>query len=67
MKTHDRIAARSWVSHVDDERGDGGSILVTLKLEYVFDDERDCGVRGFDTLTEAEMGTRKDAVFKSAA
>lgn len=66
MKLLQKIKERPWVSHVDDEREECGSILITLKGEYVFDDERDCGVRGFDTLTETEQGTRKTAVFRKA-
>jgi hypothetical protein len=52
------LNTRLWVSHIDDERSDGNSIIVTLDKDYVFIDERDCGVRGFDTLKELEQGTR---------
>jgi hypothetical protein len=62
MSTITKIANRLWVSHIDDERADGNSIIVTLDSDFVFDDERDCGVRGFDTLKEAEQGTRLNSV-----
>jgi len=52
------LDTRLWVAHIDDERGDGNSIIVTLDKDYVWDDERDCGVRGFDTVKEVEMSTR---------
>lgn len=52
------LNTRLWVKHIDDERGDGNSIIVTLDNDYVWDDERDCGVRGFDTVKEVEVGTR---------
>jgi len=45
------------VAYIDDERGDGNSIIVTLHNEYVFADEPDCGVRGFDTVKEVRDGT----------
>lgn len=57
MKTIDRIANRPWVAHIDDERNLGNSIIVTLDEDYVFADERNCGVRGFDTIKEANEGT----------
>ena len=48
MKTFSKIlSTRLWVKYIDDERGDGNSIIVTLDSDYVWDDERDCGVRGF--------------------
>ena len=64
MNTIDKIKTRPWVAHVDDERGIGNSIIVMLKDNYVFAAEPDCGVRGFDTLSEAEQGTRKNAVLE---
>jgi hypothetical protein len=56
------LRTRLWVAHIDDERGDGNGIIVTLDKDYVWDDERDCGVRGFDTLKEVEQGTRYKCV-----
>jgi len=52
------LSTRLWVAHIDDERADGNSIIVTLDKDYVFMDERNCGVRGFDTVAEVEHGTR---------
>ena len=58
-KTFQKIRdSRLWVAHIDDERGDGNSIIVTLDKDYVWDDERNCGVRGFDTVKDVEQGTR---------
>ena len=58
-KTIDKLlATRLWVAHIDDERNQGNSIIVTLDNDYVFIDERNCGVRGFDTIKEVEQGTR---------
>ncbi len=62
MSTINKISSRLWVAHIDDERSIGNSIIVTLDDDYVFADERNCGVRGFDTLKEAEQGTRFDCV-----
>jgi hypothetical protein len=52
------LDTRLWVAHIDDERKQGNSIIVTLHEDYVFVDERDCGVRGFDTILEVKQGTR---------
>ena len=52
------LNTRLWVAYIDDERADGNSIIVTLDKDYVFMNERDCGVRGFDTVAEVELGTR---------
>ena len=63
-KTIDNLlATRSWIAHIDDERGDGNSIIVSLSKGWVFDDERDCGVRGFDTIKELQSGTNKASVY----
>jgi hypothetical protein len=59
------IATRPWVVHIDDERGEGNSIIVTLNQDYVWDDERDCGVRGFETVKEVEHGTRRGCVYRA--
>jgi len=59
------IATRPWVAHIDDERGEGNSIIVTLDEDYVWDDEKDCGVRGFDFIWEVLQGTRRDCVFRT--
>jgi hypothetical protein len=59
------LAQRGWVAHIDDERSEGNSIIVTLKPDWFFVAENHCGVRGFDTVREAEEGTRKGAVYKT--
>jgi hypothetical protein len=53
------------VAHIDDERNEGNSIIVTLDEDWVWDDEKDCGVRGFDTASEVLRGTRRDCVFRT--
>lgn len=58
MKTLDKIRERRWVAHVDDERELDNGIIVTLKKGYTFVNDPGCGVRGFDTATEAERETR---------
>ena len=66
MKTFARLLkTRPWIAHIDDERGEGNSIIVTLDEDFVWDNEKDCGVRGFDTLKEVEFGTRRDSVFRT--
>ncbi len=65
LKTLEKIQALPWVMYVDDERGDGNSIIITLHEGYFFADEPDCGVRGFDTVREAVEGTRKRSVIGS--
>ena len=65
-KTFEKIiATRPWVAHIDDERGEGNSIIVTLDQDYVWDDEKDCGVRGFETVKEVEQGTRNNCVYRA--
>jgi len=56
------LATRSWVAYIDDERGDGNSIIVTLAKGWDFSDEPGCGVRGFDTVAEVRAGTNKASV-----
>ena len=53
---------RTRIAHIDDERADGSSIIVTLKDEYDFLDDPGCGVKGFDTVSEVRSGTRKSDV-----
>lgn len=66
-KTLDHIKnTRPWVAHIDDERGDGSSIIVTLAEGYDFADDPGCGVKGFDTVVEVRDGTRKDDVVAKA-
>jgi hypothetical protein len=53
------------VAHIDDERGEGNSIIVTLDEDYIWDDEKDCGVREFDFIWDVLQGTRRDCVFRT--
>lgn len=61
-KTLEAIRKLPHVAHVDDERGIGNSIIVTLKNEFCFAAEPDYGVRGFDTVREAREGCARSAV-----
>jgi hypothetical protein len=44
--------------HWDDERGDGGSLIVILAPGYCFSEKGE-HVRGFDTVSEARYETAK--------
>ena len=59
------LATRPWVAHIDDERKQGNSIIVTLDEDWVWEDAKDCGVSGFNTVKEVEQGTRRDCVFRT--
>ena len=59
------LAKRDWIAHIDDERSEGNSIIVTLKPDWFFVLENRGGVRGFDNVQETEEGTRKGAVYKT--
>lgn len=66
-KTLDNLKkARSWIAHIDDEREDGNSIIVTLANGFDFADDPGCGVKGFDTVAEVRDGTRKTDVIAKA-
>lgn len=58
------LAKRPWIAYIDDERGDGNSIIVTLANGWYFADEFDCGVRGFDTVRQVQIDTAKDNVIQ---
>ena len=63
LKTLQKILdSRLWVAHIDDERGNGNSIIVTLDNEYDFADNPGCGVAGYDTVKEVELATRWDNI-----
>ena len=63
MKTLNALLdTRRWVAHIDDERNQGNSIIVTLARGWDFEDEQGCGVRGFDTVAEAKAGTSHNKV-----
>ena len=52
------------VAYVDDERGLGNSIIITLHDAWCFTEELGCGVRGFDTVAEARAGASKGSVYQ---
>lgn len=56
------LATRRWIAHIDDERSQGNSIIVTLEKGWDFEDEKGCGVRGFDTLGEVRSLTTRACV-----
>ncbi len=56
---------RWWIAHIDDERNEGNSIIVTLKSGWCFADDPTCGVRGFDTVAEVLSATKQsELIFK---
>ncbi len=62
-KTIDNLlATRRWIAYIDDERNIDNGIIVTLAEGWEFVADRGCGVRGFDTLTEVNAGTKKSEV-----
>jgi len=62
-KTLDNLLdTRRWIAYIDDERAEGNSIIVTLQKGWDFEDERGCGVRGFETVAEVKAGTTKACV-----
>lgn len=64
-KTLDLVRARPHVFAVDDERGDGNSIIVTLAEGFDFADDPGCGTIGVDTVRRAEEATRADNIIPS--
>lgn len=56
------LISRPWIAHIDDERSEGNSIIVTLARGWYFADEQDCGVRGFDTVSEVKRDTTRKSV-----
>ena len=56
------LTTRHWVAFIDDERNIGNSIIVTLQDGFYFEDEPDCGVRGFDTVAEVKAETSRNKV-----
>ena len=63
-KTLARLRKLPYVAHVDDERDCGNSIIVTLKDGYYFENDPGCGVRGFDTPTEAAQDCVRSNIYK---
>jgi hypothetical protein len=58
------LDSRSWIAHIDDERNLGNSIIVTLRDGWNFIDEKNCGVKGFDTISELQHGTNRKSVIQ---
>jgi len=54
------------IEHWDDERHLGNGIIVTLHLGWSFEQSHE-GVRGFDTVTEAQAETRKKWLYRCPA
>lgn len=67
MNAMQKIQAREWVMFVDDERNLDNGIIVTLKEGWEFTMDRGCGVRGFDTMSEALKETGKNYVVRSTS
>jgi hypothetical protein len=63
-KTLDAIRRRPYVLAVDDERSQGNSIIITLKQPFCYVGEKDCGVQGFDNVTDAKRGTAGANVYE---
>lgn len=61
-KIIEQLSRKLYVAHIDDERAEGNSILVTLATNWYWADEPDCGVRGFDTVAELRSGLTQDSV-----
>lgn len=59
------LASRHWIAHIDDERSQGNSIIVTLEKGWDFEDEKGCGVRGFDAVAEVKAGTTRHKVVQT--
>ena len=53
MKLIDQLRNHKNVEFADDERAIGNGIIITLNEGLAFEADVDCGVRGFDTLTDA--------------
>lgn len=64
MKLIDRIKSLPWVEFVDDERNMDNGIIVMLKEGWAFTLDPHCGVRGFDSMSEAANGCSKQDVCK---
>lgn len=46
------------IQHWDDERSIGNGIIVTLRFGFSFENKRHLGVKGFDSIRDAILGTR---------
>lgn len=64
-RTLEAIKRLPFVEAVDDERGIGNSIIVTLQQPWCFKADRGCGVRGFDNVAEVRAGVRASTVYQA--
>jgi len=58
-RTEAKLRAHPNVEHVDDERGLDNGIIVTLQPGLGFQLDKDCGVRAFDSFSEALLESRQ--------
>ena len=63
MKT---LQKRSWIKHIDDERSIDNGIIISLQKGWAFESDPSCSVMGFDTISDAIAGTRRDCVIAAA-
>lgn len=63
-KVLNSLLAKPWIAYIDDERAEGNSIIVSLAKGWYFADEPDCGVRGFDSVREVQIGCAKNNVIQ---
>jgi hypothetical protein len=63
MKT---LQKRNWIEHIDDERSIDNGIIISLQKGWTFEADPSCSVMGFDTVSEAIEGTRRNAVIRNA-
>lgn len=64
-KTLKNLESLGHIAHVDDERAEGNSIIVTLAEPFCFTADPGCGVRGFDTVAEAKKGCTLSNVYRA--
>lgn len=63
-KTLEKLRTLGHIAFVDDERSEGNAIIVTLHEPWCFKVDPTCGVRGFDTVREAQEGCKLHQVYK---
>ena len=57
--TEELLRAHKNVEVIDDERYIENGVIVTLVEGLAFEEDRDCGVRGFDSFSEALRSARR--------
>ena len=63
MKT---LQKRSWIKHIDDERSVDNGIIISLQKGWTFESDPSCSVMGFDTMSDAIAGTKRDCIIPAA-